>query len=333
MGLDRASDFDSALNRATGLKSDYHIEVDELPAAKRFGTWHDSLCETFYPFDMTGPTDFGIGRLVIKDVGDVRAGMIKSDPITVERGRGHMSQRGGDFIYISMPLNTPVTLEQRGRETVVRPGEMAFVVTADRYRYHQPMQLDQNTLRIPTSVVRERFPGVEDLSARTMSRRQAPVALFLDYASGFCSNASGLEGPDAAIASNFLVELFAFALTSGAGPDAVRDTSVKIAHMRRAVHYIEAHLDDPDLGVSQIAQAVNVSERYLQRLFAERGDTVTGFVRSRRVQEAKRLLKDRACRAQTIASIGYRVGFTDPSHFSRLFREAVGVSPRDFRTT
>ena len=329
MTIADSAEFDSALAVASTQQADFHTELEQLPVSQRFDAWYETLTKVFYPFDMSGESSFCIGHLVMKDVGLVRAGLMKSDAVNADRGRRHLSQRGGDFINISMPINGVIRLEQRGNETTVLPGDMGFVVTSDCYSYRQPECLNQLVLRIPTAAMRERFPGIEDLSARRLSRQHAPVSLFLDYAGSFCAHASRFDDVSAGIASNYLLELFAFALTSTGGSEGVNETTVKIAHMRRAIQYIEANLDDPELAVRQVAHAVNVSERYLQRLFAERGDTVTGFIRNRRVVDAKRLLKD--CASQSIASIGYRVGFRDPSHFSRLFREAVGQSPRDYR--
>lgn len=324
--------FDEILDQAALRNVGFHGCVDQIPEGRRFHSWHDILCETFYDFDMSSPKpDFSVGQIVVKDVGEVRAGIVRSDPITVERARCHLSRGSGDFMYVSMPLNSSICMEQRGALAEVAAGDMAFVVTSDSYRYIQSERLDQLTLRLPAQLMRERFPGVEDLSATHLSRRHAPVNLFLDYASSFCVHAGELDADASAIAGNTLLDLLAFALTSRRSSDTSSETSVKIAHLRRAIRHIEAHLDDPALAVASIARAVNVSERYLQRLFAERDQTVTSFIRNRRVSEAKRLLRDPASRSQTIASIAFRVGFTDPSHFSRLFRETTGISPRDYR--
>ena len=42
----------------------------------------------------------------------------------------------------------------------------------------------------------------------------------------------------------------------------------------------------------------------------------------------KRLLKGTD---QKIYEIAYQVGYNDPKYFNRVFKEEIGVSPRDYR--
>ena len=46
------------------------------------------------------------------------------------------------------------------------------------------------------------------------------------------------------------------------------------------------------------------------------------------LQESKRLLR---YSSHTINDIGYQLGFTDPSYFSRFFRKQAGITPKGFR--
>ena len=52
------------------------------------------------------------------------------------------------------------------------------------------------------------------------------------------------------------------------------------------------------------------------------------LIRSLRLQRAADLI---AARAGNIAEIGYRVGFSDQSHFSRTFKRHFGKAPTDYR--
>ena len=46
------------------------------------------------------------------------------------------------------------------------------------------------------------------------------------------------------------------------------------------------------------------------------------------MQEARRLL---AYTLMDVAEVGYRLGYEDPSYFSRAFRRETGLSPSAFR--
>ena len=71
--------------------------------------------------------------------------------------------------------------------------------------------------------------------------------------------------------------------------------------------------------------------RYLHRLFEDEGSTVSGWIRQRRLEGCRRDLADPSRCDETVTSIGSRWGLTNSAHLSRLFREAYGVSPTEYR--
>ncbi len=99
--------------------------------------------------------------------------------------------------------------------------------------------------------------------------------------------------------------------------------------MRRVEAYVEAHLADL-IRIADLAALVDVSLGYFHRAFqATLCKTPLEFINERRVQRAMQyLLRDDA----QVASIAYRVGFANPSHFSRVFRQVAGLSPSEYRS-
>jgi AraC-like DNA-binding protein len=99
----------------------------------------------------------------------------------------------------------------------------------------------------------------------------------------------------------------------------------------RAQAYIESHLPDPDLGCDSVAQALHVSVRYLQRAFELDDETVTGWIRARRLERCRRDLRDPHLATRPVSAVAARWGLINPAHFSRAFRAAYGVTPSDYR--
>jgi AraC-like DNA-binding protein len=87
----------------------------------------------------------------------------------------------------------------------------------------------------------------------------------------------------------------------------------------------------PDLTVHIIAARQGVSARYAQRLFEESGSTFTEYLTEQRLTAAHRALRAGTATAATISGVAYDCGFSDVSHFNRLFRRRFGCTPGDVR--
>lgn len=97
----------------------------------------------------------------------------------------------------------------------------------------------------------------------------------------------------------------------------------------KVLAYIEAHFREP-LTLEGLAEHVHRSPGYLTtRLREQIGQPVMDYVIGRRMQEAETLLKMTDVPVQTV---GERVGYPDPSTFSRQFRKRHGVSPAAWRS-
>jgi AraC-like DNA-binding protein len=105
------------------------------------------------------------------------------------------------------------------------------------------------------------------------------------------------------------------------------------ALMLQITSFIEEHLGEADLAPAQIAAAHHISLRQLHKLFHASGTTVAGWIRQRRLERCGHDLRDPRWSGRPVAAIGARWGYPDPAHFSRLFKAAYGVGPRDYRAS
>lgn len=93
-------------------------------------------------------------------------------------------------------------------------------------------------------------------------------------------------------------------------------------------NYVQHHLSDA-IKTEQIARALYVSRPYLSKKFREStGETLTDFILKEKTEEAKRLLR---YSDKSLTAIGSYLGFSSPSHFSRIFRKYAGSSPHEYR--
>ena len=80
---------------------------------------------------------------------------------------------------------------------------------------------------------------------------------------------------------------------------------------------------------ASVAETHAVSAPYLSRLFHEyAGVSPSRYLTAYRMEQARKLLRDSRL---SIGEIATRVGYPDPFHFSKTFKNSEGVSPSQFR--
>jgi len=87
------------------------------------------------------------------------------------------------------------------------------------------------------------------------------------------------------------------------------------------------HLEIPPV-ISELAVSANMSPTKLKRLFKQIfGNSIFSYYQDFRMKEAARLLKEENL---SVSDVGYRLGFTNLSHFSRVFEEHIGMKPKKY---
>lgn len=111
---------------------------------------------------------------------------------------------------------------------------------------------------------------------------------------------------------------------------AARAAPVAIAPRRLAavIDYVEANLAG-EVSLADLAAVAQLSPFHLARAFAQTTKrTPHAYVMDRRLEAAKRLLRDSSLSIATIAGL---CGFASASHLSSCFRRVTGITPTDFR--
>lgn len=97
--------------------------------------------------------------------------------------------------------------------------------------------------------------------------------------------------------------------------------------MDEAEHLLAGHALAGDIG--RVAEALGVSRSHLNRSFHQQhGCNPAEWLRRRRVFSACQPLRDSR---KPIAEIALELGYADQAHFSRVFRQSVGMTPLRYR--
>ncbi|WP_420150763.1 helix-turn-helix domain-containing protein [Spirosoma sp.] len=87
------------------------------------------------------------------------------------------------------------------------------------------------------------------------------------------------------------------------------------------------HLATPPV-IHKLAVTAHMSPSKLKRLFKQIfGKSIFRYYQEFRMKEAARLLKEEKL---SVSEVGYQLGFTNLSHFSRAFNEHIGAKPKQY---
>jgi AraC-like DNA-binding protein len=100
------------------------------------------------------------------------------------------------------------------------------------------------------------------------------------------------------------------------------------ARLRKVFDYVRSHLAE-SIKIPDMAKRAHLSDAHFAREFKSTlGETPLEYLTRCRIEEAKRLLKHGDLK---IGEIACRVGLRNASHFAKVFREHVGMTPSQYR--
>lgn len=96
------------------------------------------------------------------------------------------------------------------------------------------------------------------------------------------------------------------------------------------IHYLQGNYDR-NLSLEEVCTHLSVSKNYFSYLFKrETGQNLWAYLTDIRLNKSKELLRTTDLKSYEIA---YKVGYDNPSYFSKLFKKSTGYTPNEFRGT
>jgi len=307
-----------------------------LAGREREEAWRSITSDVFVPLDFTFPDPASFqGEITAEILGAVTVTRVSAGPHRAMRTERQVHRSADAAFYkVSMPLSGRVVVCQDGREAALAPGDLTIYDTA---RPYQISFCDGGRLLILMFPHRElRLPrgAVSALTARPVSIRSGIGGLVAPLLRNLADQLDEIGGGTGVRLADNVVDLLGTIyadLLDGAHryppPDPVR------ALMTRIRAFIEEHLERPDLDPETVAAACHLSVSYLHKLFRAEGTSVCRVIRERRLEHCRRDLAAPAGAHRAVGAVGAHWGFPDAAHFSRLFKAAYGVSPREYQLT
>jgi AraC-like DNA-binding protein len=220
---------------------------------------------------------------------------------------------------------------QDGRQAELRSGDLVAYETIRPFEWQFDEAWDVWVFSLPVGSVRLSESERRLLTARRFDGSAGITGVVSRFLLDLGRNSQHLRTAQAeqllAQASDLVVTLLSGSVDGG---EAVRGSAQR-SLISRIKDYIDQRVSDPALGPREIASAVNISTRYLHKLFEDERNTVSLYVRELRLERSRRDLLDPRLADRSISAIAFGCGFGDLSGFNRAFKGSYGISPSEMR--
>lgn len=275
--------------------------------------------------DPVDPVTFG-GVLRRFDLGAVRFAQISGGASEVTCPRSSQ----GNFL-LQLVLSGAIECQYDRTRRFVTEGDFWLHDVSARSRLLLRKPASILTLRIPRQTMLQYMACPEAVSSVVISSQSATGGFVSRFLREFWSSCDNEQFSDSAPRFvHITLQMITSAFTDL--PEArVDGTCLTARHRVRIQNYIEAHITEPDLTPRSIATALGMTPGYLHRLFSggSEGESLARYILSRRLDECYRALSDRMQAGRSVTAIAMAYGFNSLQHFSKVFRERYGMTPRD----
>ncbi|MGF2949045.1 AraC-like ligand-binding domain-containing protein [Microbacterium alcoholitolerans] len=313
------------------------LDCEVLSESERFDAWRDAVNHSFVPLMADNPDPEErrrfTGALVAQPLARANVATVSGSPVRVTRSERQIARSDPGHIKLSLQLDGYSVITQDGRDAALAPGDFAFYDTTRPYTLDFAERHRMFVVMLPAEALHVDRQTLSHLTALRFSGRQGLGAIASSFLGALSSQLDIASLNETLSLSDAVFDMLSAVIADRMGTLGLLDPDI---YRRTLKSHIEAHiyarLDDSTLTVSSVAAAHHISVRYLQKLFEDQQETVSGWIRHRRLEASRRDLASPAS-PQTIASIGARWGFTDAAAFTRAFRHQYGLTPSEYRAS
>lgn len=305
------------------------LDTASLEAPERFGAWARTIARAFGPFAIAhADPDCFHGRVRVERRQTIRFIELGYQGHTFRRSRTDAARLDDAYCSLLHPARGRLILHQDGEEHMLEAGRYYLVNHAVPYETRPQQDYHATALAFPPSALTSRIANPRSFYALKDGPGSPRWALLDSFVAHYTAGRQLWNEREFDRLTGQLLDLIVMAIVEPSAPSAA-EGSARAAHHTRALRHIRAHLGSRDLTPGSVAGACGISLPYLHEVFRGTGRGVEETIFTERLERAAGLLRSRD--GAQIATIAYRVGFSDPAHFARAFRRHFGTTPSDYR--
>jgi AraC-like DNA-binding protein len=309
------------------------ISTERFPVERREALWRELVTDTRLRVDWTVPDQMPLVASItpLLLAGDIEVAEMAMGPFIATNTLPHAAQKDHRFSLHIMTGGHSVTTERNGREYHMKKTMGVFLDEGKFYR-HSTRNVTTRSfiIMLPKARLLEAVPNLPSVMDTQLDLTSEPFRVLQEYVQ-LCANGMRVSEPLLKrLNGDYVMDLVA--LTFGGRTDAHEQARLRGLPATRTaliLSEIERNLGDPKLSGKTVAARVGITERYLQQLMEEQGETFSHYVLRHRLEKAANLL--RANPLLRIAEVAFLCGFNDLSYFNRSFKKRFGENPRAYR--
>jgi AraC-like DNA-binding protein len=305
------------------------FSTDDISEHHRLPRWREEFGRALVRVDIEALSSERPFRAeaVMRALPGLRVALCNGAATHYERTRALAAESDGS-IGLIVNLAPKAIAWQRDESLVLATGDAAAVLTEEAGKLTGTRHLG---IVLPRNALASRVDDLDRAVMRLIPGTAEPLRLLVSYLR-LVQEEVTLGAPEFRQAVvGHIHDLVA--LTLGANRDTRHNglSAVAAARLAATLADINRSFTEPDLTLAAVARRQGVSPRYLQRLLEQSGMSFTARVNELRLQRAFALLSKAHSRGRPISDIAGQAGFSDISHFNRLFRSRFGDTPSGIR--
>jgi AraC-like DNA-binding protein len=257
---------------------------------------------------------------------DVTLSRVRSGASRFTRTARTIAERGTDQILVVCYTNGPFTMATAGGTRQVEPGELGFIDLSQEISI-EAAAVENVSLAISRRKLETMVPFIDD--AHGFIRERGPLShLLRSMMEDIMDMGPSIPVIDARAMASTIIDLAVSCLEplsrqqveTSSGRSAISLVTIKT--------FIEQRLPDAELRPQTLLDEFGITRSTLYRLFEPLGG-VSGYITQRRLHRAFRVMTDTLQPRRRISELAFELGFSQPSAFTRAFKEQFGLSPKD----
>lgn len=308
------------------------FSTSDVRARERFSYWREAVCDAYVQLgcEYDRQDERFRGEIQLERLSKLSISRVAGNSHRVFRRRRDIARSGNAYFLLSLQTKNTASVSQHERAAELAPGDFALYSSIEPYELRLTDAFEQVVVQVPRRKLLTRLPAADLLTGRKVSGQSAVGRM---VGNGIHQIAETMRQSDPLVREHMqdaIIDLIAAGLASV--EDVPYELSVPEQQLlTRAKAFVQANLSDFELDRNRVAAAMGMSIRRLNEIFAKEDNSLAAYIRTARLQRIARDLEDIQLSSQSISDIAMRWGISNFQHFSRIFKERYGHTPREFR--